>query len=179
MSNPLHLLICGEIGVGKSTLIRRLLAESGRPLCGFCTKRIPQENGSGSVYLHPAIQPESSRRYGPENLVGQGDTNGFQAFPQVFDTYGISLLDAPENGLLLMDELGFLESGAPLFRAGVLSALDGDVPVLAAVKTRDTPFLRAVREHPRAAVYFITPENREALYQELAPIIRRWNGCTS
>ena len=34
-----HLLICGERGVGKSTLIRRLLKHSTREVGGFVTKR--------------------------------------------------------------------------------------------------------------------------------------------
>ena len=37
-----HILICGERGVGKSTLIRRLLAESTLPVGGFVTRRLPQ-----------------------------------------------------------------------------------------------------------------------------------------
>ena len=35
-----HLLICGERGVGKSTLIRRLLEHSTREVGGFVTKRL-------------------------------------------------------------------------------------------------------------------------------------------
>ena len=40
-----HILICGERGVGKSTLIRRLLAESTLPVGGFVTRRLPQADG--------------------------------------------------------------------------------------------------------------------------------------
>ena len=36
-----HLLICGERGVGKSTLIRRLLEKNMREVGGFVTKRLP------------------------------------------------------------------------------------------------------------------------------------------
>ena len=36
-----HLLICGERGVGKSTLIRRLLEHSTLEVGGFVTKRLP------------------------------------------------------------------------------------------------------------------------------------------
>lgn len=44
-----------------------------------------------------------------------------------------------------MDELGFLENDAHRFQAAVLAALDGSTPVLAAVKPKDTDFLRRVR----------------------------------
>ena len=33
-----HILICGEKGVGKSTLIRRLVEAAQLTVSGFCTK---------------------------------------------------------------------------------------------------------------------------------------------
>ena len=52
-----HLLICGERGVGKSTLIRRLLEHSTREVGGFVTKRLPvaDENGFFPIYLYPTL----------------------------------------------------------------------------------------------------------------------------
>ena len=49
-----HILICGERGVGKSTLIRRLLAESTLPVGGFVTRRLPQADGDGMFPHLPA-----------------------------------------------------------------------------------------------------------------------------
>ena len=59
--------------------------------------------------------------------------------------------------------------------AAVLAALDGSTPVLAAVKPKDTDFLRRVRQHPHGEVFNITPESREALYQHLRSRILQWN----
>ena len=55
-----HLLLCGERGVGKSTLIRRLLERNTREIGGFVTKRLPtaDENGFFPIYLYPAAQME-------------------------------------------------------------------------------------------------------------------------
>ena len=44
----------------------------------------------------------------------------------------------------------------------------GPQPVLAAVKNRDDPFLRAVRSVPGVRVLYITRDNREGLYRALA-----------
>ena len=58
----------------------------------------------------------------------------------------------------------------------VLEALEGDIPVIAAVKHRfDVPFLNAVRAMPKAKRYTVTPESWEALYEELLPLLRQWN----
>ena len=165
-----HILICGERGVGKSTLIRRLLAESTLPVGGFVTRRLPQADGDGMfpIYLHAAALPPEERPYDPEHLVGTCDSRRSVRYPEAFDRLG-------RSSLLLMDELGFLENDAHRFQAAVLAALDGNTPVLAAVKPADTDFLRRVRQHPCGEVFYITPESREALYQRLRSRILQWN----
>ena len=105
-----HILICGERGVGKSTLIRRLLAESTLPVGGFVTRRLPQADGDGMfpIYLHAAALPPEERPYDPEHLVGTCDSRRSVRYPEAFDRLGPPLLTS--GGLLVMDELGFLEN---------------------------------------------------------------------
>ncbi len=175
--NKRHLLICGERGVGKSTLIRRLLTHSTRPLAGFVTKRLTaaDENGFYPIYIYPAAQPECERRNAPGSLVGTCDSRRSIRHSEVFDTLGVRYLAAPPESLILMDELGFLENDARAFQAAVLRALDGDTPVLAAVKPRDTDFLRRVRSHPKAELVLLDEQNRDALYDRLLPWLLRTN----
>ena len=160
-----HILICGERGVGKSTLIRRLLAESTLPVGGFVTRRLTQADGDGMfpIYLHAAALPPEERPYDPEHLVGTCDSRRSVRYPEVFDRLGPPLLTS--GGLLVMDELGFLENDAHRFQAAVL----------AAIKPKETDFLRRVRQHPCGEVFYITPESREALYQRLRSRILQWN----
>lgn len=173
-----HLLICGERGVGKSTLIRRLLEHSTREVGGFVTKRLPvaDENGFFPIYLYPASQKEDERHNEAANLVGTCDSRSSIRHPEAFDGLGAQLIkSAPSGGIILMDELGFLENDARVFQSAVLCALDGDTPVLAAVKPKDTPFLRAVRGHENAELVFIDEQDRDALLEKLLPHILRWN----
>ena len=172
MAEKRHILISGERGVGKSTLIERLLSASTLPRYGFITKMRPAgPDGFHPVYIHPAGQPPAERVYGPGNCVGVCDSRTHRPDPKVFDALGVRYIEAAQpGGILIMDELGFFESKADRFTAAVLEALAGDIPVLAAVKSRrDIPFLNAVRTAPLAEVFFLTQENREALYQRLLP----------
>lgn len=142
------ILICGPRGVGKSTLIRRLTALYPGPVSGFVTKRETVADGEGlfPIYIHPAACPEARRQYGPENLIGRCDRRRSVRCTPVFDDWGPRLLEGP--GLLLMDELGFLERDARRFQEAVLAALQGDQPVLAAVKNRNDPFCRRCGASP-------------------------------
>ena len=173
-----HILLCGPIGVGKSTLIRRLLTEAQMDPGGFFTKK---ETASGEerspVYLYPAGVPVESRTRGIENLVGVCDDCGCREMhPEVFDSLGVACLQSSVGrDVVVMDELGFMESTAPEFCRAVLKALDGDTPVLAAVKDRaGIAFLQQVRAHPKGEVIHITPDNREELFCKLLPIVREW-----
>ena len=91
------------------------------------------------------------------------------------DVYKRQLQGTPFCQVIIMDELGFMESDAQAFRRAVLQTLDGETPVLAAVKNRmDVEFLRQVCAHPRAEVVPINPENREELFRTLLPVVSGW-----
>lgn len=176
MNERKHILICGEVGIGKSTLIARLLEHSSRPLYGFITKKLdPDGNGFHPIYIHPAGAAE--RICEERNLIGTCDRRIHNINFDAFNTLGVTYLQAKPGGIILMDELGFMEAKAEAFTRAVFDALDGDVPVIAAVKARfDIPFLDEVRAHPKTMLNMITTENRDALFSELLPIIQGWKG---
>lgn len=168
------ILILGARGAGKTTLIRRLLSDTSCPVRGFFTANLATDPpGTHSTYLHPAWLPLKERTYTPDNQVGRWNGQTMHAFPDVFDTLGVSCLaNISPQSLLVMDELGFLESQAPRFTQSVLEALSGPSQVLAAVKDRpDVPFLQAILAHPQALVFRVTPENRQELYKEIRALL--------
>lgn len=155
-----HLFLTGEKGVGKSTLVKHLA--EGRRVCGFRTVRVQGVLPRPSVHLLPAAGGVPSA----ENLLFF--CGAFS--PEKFDTLGVDALADRCGEVLLMDELGPAESGAEKFTSAVLSALDGGLPVLGVLQQADTPFLRAVADHPRVRVVTVTAENRDGLYRTLPEV---------
>lgn len=170
----MHTLIVGERGVGKSTLIRRVLAELDRPVSGFETKKetaLATEEKGSPVYIYDAGKPHIHTE---ENLLGWCKNKRFDSRIEVFDRYAPKLrTPVPAGSIILLDELGFMESQAKEFCAAVLELLDGDVPVIAAVKYKDTAFLQEVRSHPKAKCFWIDAQNRDALYEEVLPFVKQ------
>ena len=169
MAECRHILITGDVGIGKSTLIRTLLRKLNRPVYGFETVKIDHPEKDGwRYYMFPAMTPAQNRYLSDENLIGIRRKQ-IIGRPEVFDTLGVQLIRAAKpDGILLMDELGFLESEAEAFQTAVLEALHGTIPVIAAVKKKDgVPFLNAVCACPQTVLYTVTPENRMLLADEI------------
>ena len=163
-----HILIVGSRGVGKSTLIRRVLTELGRPVSGFETKKedsLADEFLGSPVYIYDAWQ---TREQTADRLVGYCKHKCLDTMKEAFDRYAPKLLaPVPKGHIILLDELGFMESASEAFCSSVLALLDGDIPVIAAVKEKDTAFLNAVRSHPKGKCFYISEDNRDALYPEV------------
>lgn len=164
-----HILITGDVGIGKSTLIRKLLARFPGPVYGFITLKMAEPASNfWPLYMFPAGLKVEERTCTKENLLGiRGAVK--EQHPEIFDTLGVELIrSAGPDGVILMDELGFMESGAALFQKAVLEALHGELPVIASVKNRPgVPFLDAIRSCPDTVLYTVTRENRDALEREI------------
>ena len=172
----MHMFLYGPLNIGKSTVVRKTIdaLTENAPLApsGFFTW-----NGGESdphIYMKPARSGTGQESF---RLASWDKTNGglicdFQAFEQD----GVRLLTGLKDAdLIIMDELGFLESEAPVFRQAVLDALRGNVPVLGVLRTgKDIPWHDEIKNDPRVALHEVTIKNRDALPQELASRIRPW-----
>jgi len=162
----MHILIVGSNGVGKSTLIRRLLENVSLPVYGFLTKKEAPSRVGGAepVYIHGVW---GERTYTQDNLVGTCTDQHSTRFPEAFERAVHYLRGIPAGSIVVMDELGVMESDARAFCAAVLECLDSDSLVIASVRNKKSSFLDAVRTHQKARCFFITPENADSLFLEV------------
>ena len=171
-----HLLIAGDKGVGRSTVLSALMDELGlSPGGGFLTvMEAPDASGSAPVYIHPVT---GERKNALDNLVGRCKNQKATGYPAAFEAFVPRLREPAGAGrVILMDEIGVMENGAPRFQRAVLDLLDGDVPVLAVVRSMDTPFLNAVRNHPNACCLWLTRDNREETIQRGRSLLSKLKG---
>ena len=68
-----------------------------------------------------------------------------------------------------------MESEASIFCDRVIECLNGEEPVIAAVRTGiSTPFLERVRACESAYHIDMQPQNFQMIYRELRPVVRSW-----
>ena len=170
------IFVTGPVGVGKSTLLKRVIdfCAHESKIYGFCTEKVSDSGRTGSlgkVFIYPALGPPCQD---DEHCVADIlSLNSFNIHTAVFETRGIALLsDIPQGSVVMMDELGFLESTAPEFCKKVFEIISGNYIVLGAIKPVARPFLDAVRTNPSVSLFEITEQNRDSAAKELISAFR-------
>ncbi|MCK4915360.1 MAG: NTPase [Candidatus Eisenbacteria sp.] len=163
-----NLLITGRPGVGKTTLIERVLEFIDAEVGGFYTSEIREAdrrvgfsivglNGERGVLAHVDLNgPFRVGRYG----VNRDD----------LERVGVSAIDEAieRSRLIVMDEIGRMELCSDAFQDAVRRALDSRVPVLGTLQERNNDFLNAIRGRADVEVMRVTTSNRECM----VPVLR-------
>jgi nucleoside-triphosphatase len=188
--NRRKIFLTGEPGVGKSTIISKVVNTIGITPQGFNTLAQPLQSPVIPDRNHVILGevPESTAQYNEGiYIVPYGDTplrgmspvgtrnrseRKVTAFPEIFDKLGVKILaDSQGAGLIIMDELGFMESKALLFQQKVLQILNSDATVLGVIKPKQTPFLDAIRELSSVEVIEVTKNNRDDIPSQIISML--------
>ena len=165
----MHVLLTGEIGSGKSTAFAKTLALLGGVKALGLQTHYPQQRDAQERTLYLRAWGERENGQFLTHLPG-GDT---QACAAVFDTLGCALLEqaGKQADVIVIDEIGRLESGAHLYHRALCACLDGDTPVLAVVRKHKAAWADIVRSHPKAALIEVTEENRDDVPARAAALL--------
>jgi nucleoside-triphosphatase len=165
------IVLTGEIGVGKTILLQRLLnvIHHNGKIYGFCTEKYTEGDKHcdiGQVYIYPA---GGKRIKSQRNCVAELTGNKqFTAYTEVFETIGVQLLsNIPKDSIVVMDEIGFLESNAPKFSLRIKEIIDDDYTVLGIIKPVKTPLLDYIRGSSNINLYTITSANRDFVFEKI------------
>ena len=163
----MHIFLTGEIQVGKTTVIRNFLSQIDLSADGFITYWEPAFGVDRMLYLSPySTDVQSVKRYlvtsDYEHKLSR--TEKIEKIVSVFDTHGTEILrNSGKLDVIVMDELGFMESKAKNFQNVVMQHISGVVPILGVIKPAQTEFLNAIRSHSSVKICEVTVDNRDAV----------------
>ena len=165
----MHIFLQGPRRIGKSTVIARTLdiLAVQTPLVpgGFLTWNGGKDDPH--VYMRPAVSGREVELYRLASWdVRKG---GLISDLRAFELDGVRLLKENTGAdLIIMDELGFLESGASGFKQAALDVLAGDIPVFGVLRLGDVPWHKDIKDNPGVSLYDVNEKNRDSLPRELA-----------
>lgn len=167
----MNLLVTGQPGCGKTTLIERLAAALGPRAGGFLTREIR----------------EGGRREGFEIVTLDG-RRGILAHTTIASSvrvgrYGVDLAELERLGvaavrealqaglIVVIDEIGKMELGSPAFRQAVIEALDSPLTVLATIHAHPHPFTDAIKRRHDVRLFELTRANRAPVERTISALL--------
>ena len=171
-----HILVTGLPGVGKTTLIRKVLAglPPAFPVAGFFTGELREGghrvgfeietlDGLKGVLSHVRFQsPCRVGRYGV-------DIGGFERLV-------LPILRAGEPDLYVIDEIGKMECFSGAFVQTVTALLDAGTPVFGSVAFKGGGFIERVKGRSDVTLVEVTVRTRDSLVGQIVPELRKQLG---
>jgi nucleoside-triphosphatase len=158
-----NLFLTGRPGIGKTTLVRKLLACLTGEVGGFFTQEIRQGHrrvgfkirdlqGEEGVLAH--INYSSPYRVGKYGV----DIAALERVALPALNYALK-----NSAYIIMDELGKMELYSQAFQKKVVEVLDSPKKVLGVIQQRSNPFLDPIKTRGDVDMIEVTLENRESL----------------
>lgn len=165
---PARLLITGKPGVGKTTLVERVVEglRGALRLAGFTTGELrgPDNERRGfRIRTLGGMEGELAR----VGLRGGVRVGRYGVNVEAFECLALPELARRDVDLIVIDEIGRMECASQRFCRAVEEALDAKLSVLATLGLSRLPFLEAVRKRPDVEVITLSERNRDTLVAEL------------
>lgn len=155
-----NILITGNPGVGKTTLIQNIVSKLNISAGGFYTTEVRDENGKrwgfkiisldGRSEILASVEIISQRRVGKYGVdVGAVDRVGVTAVRNAMD----------RDDIVVIDEIGRMELTSKQFRDAAMEVLDSSKPLLGTVAIKETSFAEKIRKRQDTRIIRLTRNN--------------------
>ena len=173
------LLLTGVPGIGKTTLVRRVLdelgARAGLQTAGFTSEEIRERGRRLGFRIVPLAGGERTMAHvdfpGPPRVSRYGvDLGAIEAVTEA------ALGLRPGVDLYVVDEIGKMECLSQRFVTAMRGLLDSDRRVLATIARRGGGFVAEVKRRGDAELWEVTRGNRDRLVGEVLAWVRAGAG---
>ncbi|MEO0137589.1 MAG: NTPase [candidate division WOR-3 bacterium] len=169
--NVKNFLLTGLPGVGKTTIIKKVVERYKDKCAGFYTEEIRENNtrvgfklitlsGNSCIMAHKDIKsPYKVGKYGVDL--------------KCIDYIGVDAIKKAivENKIVIIDEIGKMELYSHKFRDVVIETLNSKCPVLATILYSSNPFCDRIKERKDTKIFEVTLANRDTLPEQIIELL--------
>jgi nucleoside-triphosphatase len=169
----MNYLLTGHPGVGKTTIIKKIVEKLKAPAGGFYTEEIREDNmrrGFAIVTLSGFKGVLAHRNFKSRYKVGDYGVGVY-----TLNRIGVKEIQGclMEKKVIVIDEIGKMELLSPQFQAVVEKALDADNPVLGTITLARHPFAQKVKDRDDVKIFEVTKENRDEILKALIKELKK------
>ncbi len=159
----MNYLLTGLPGIGKTTIIKKVIEKSGKSSCGFFTTEIKVGESRVGFSVQTLFGMEgvlAHREFRSKYRVG-----GYGVAVTGFEKIVSRELERCLRGksLIIIDEIGKMELFSRRFQELVLNCLDAPNPVLGTIMHGYHPYVEKVKAREDVKIFEVTRQNRNQL----------------
>ncbi|NMB07445.1 MAG: hypothetical protein GX981_03520 [Tissierellia bacterium] len=167
-----NLFLTGKKGVGKSTIINKIIEKVNCSIGGYITEKQVENNIKTftiiSLYNNKDRYPIA--KINEKNFEKKIFTDNFKHhIPLTLDK------SLKNRDLIILDELGFMENNIEPFTGKIYEILDSNNVVFGVLKDYNCTFLNNIKSRDDVLVIEITQNNRDTIEQEIINILKEIN----
>jgi nucleoside-triphosphatase len=161
------LLLAGRPGIGKTTIIKAVIAQLGDRAGGFYTEEILGPGGRKGFRL--ITLAGQSAVIAHIDFKSRSQVGRYDVKVDTIDKLGAGAIRSAveHNPIVIIDEIGKMELFSSPFQSAVLKAVSSPKIVLATAMLDDHPWLLALKSLPNVTVWEVTKVNRTKLAEEV------------
>lgn len=167
-----NILLTGEIKVGKSTIINKIIDKyfKYKVVAGFKTLPFFKNEKVAGYFIQDQLKKNQVAN--TRNIVGRISEKEQRYFGvnEVFEIEGVNILNKTLNStvdLILIDELGFFENNAENFKSKIIDILENEKRVIGVLKKKNTKFLNSIKSRSDIIVIEVDRENRDYIEEKI------------
>ncbi len=155
-----NILITGNPGVGKTTLIRSIISKFNISAGGFYTAEVRDENGKRWGFKIISLNGQEDV-LASVDIISQHRVGKYCVNVEAMESVGVPAVQNAlnHNELVVIDEIGRMELTSKRFRDAVAQALDSSKPVLGTIAIKNTHFAKKAREREDTKIIRLTRAN--------------------
>ncbi|MDO8886018.1 NTPase [Candidatus Oleimmundimicrobium sp.] len=173
----MNILITSSPGVGKTTLIKKVLTLYSGRVVGFYTEEI-REVGRRRGFKIKVIGDTDNLKEGilaHENFPGPIKVGRYGVNIDEFERIGVLALEgiSDDNSLIIIDEIGKMELHSDNFKRVVENILNSPNLVLATIGKIKNEFIEQIKARKDVMILELSYENREKMPEKIINILKR------
>jgi len=155
-----NILITGNPGVGKTTLIQSIISKLSISAGGFYTAEVRDESGKRWGFKIVSLDGREDVLASVE-VISDHKVSKYGVNVAAIDRIGVrAIRDALDRSdIVVIDEIGRMELASKQFRDVVMEALDSPKPVLGTIAIRDTKLVGKVKDRQDTNIIKLTRAN--------------------